>query len=58
MKFNGGAGVVKATSDKNLLVIWIIIRPWRRFVLSLCLGYDDCLWIFGGEAELLVDYYM
>ena len=38
--------MVKGISDKIL----VMIQPCWRFALSDCLEYDDCVWIFGGEA--------
>ena len=50
MKFYGGVRDGKRNKWLNLVVILITILPWRRFALSECLEYDNCLWIFGGEG--------
>ena len=53
MKFYGGVQGSKRNEwfgcDLSLVVILIMIWPEWKFVLSECLEYDDCQWIFDDE---------
>ena len=42
--------MIKEINNYIWVSIQITIMHWQRFALSVCLEYDNCLWIFGGEG--------
>ena len=43
--------MVQGTSGQILIAIRMMITPWKRFALSKCLEFNDCILLFGPRGD-------